>query len=162
MSIFHPWLPLLIFHRENSLILPTNNSPLSPALSATSPMKSTLPQKSGSQVWSLPHAYTNKTQAHSLSLHIHHYLSSPLWLPHFRVNNTTALTQQNADPKIKLQGPYWNPISGQVKFFIQCLAALDPLHYPTAQDVLHDPWLTTITTTNMQSQVDLSPTLRQS
>ena len=75
MFIFHPWLPLLIFHRENSLILPTSNSPLSPALSATSPPKSSkaLAQKSGSQVWLLPHVYTNKTQAHSLSLHIHHW-----------------------------------------------------------------------------------------
>ena len=44
--------PLLILHRENSLILPTSNLPLSLALSATSPPKpsKTLAQKSGSQV----------------------------------------------------------------------------------------------------------------
>jgi len=92
---------------------------------------------------------------------MHHHLTSLLWLYPFCVNNTTALAQQNADAKIEFQGPYWNPISGEVKFFIQRLAAFHPLHHPTAQDALHNPWLTTITTTNIQSHVDLSPTLRQ-
>ena len=67
---------------------------------------------SGGQVWSLPHAYTRGTQAHySLCA-----LSSSVLLcgyPPSRADNTTALAQQNTDPKIEFQSPYRNSISDQ-------------------------------------------------
>ena len=55
-----------------------------------------------------------------------------------------ALAQQNADPEIDFRRPYWNPISGEVKYFIRRFAAL---HRPTTQGVLRDPWHTTNTDT---------------
>ena len=76
----------------------------------------------------------------------------------FRADNTTALAQQIADSRIEFQSPYWDPVSDQAKSFIRHLAAVDPLHRPTAQEALRDPWLTSLTTA---FHVDLSPTLRQ-
>jgi len=67
---------------------------------------------------------------------------------HFRANNTVTLAQQNADH------------SGEAKYFIRHLAALNMLHRPTTQEVLCDPWLTT-NTTDAPSHIDLSYTLRK-
>ena len=95
-----------------------------------------------------------------ISLHSHHHLRPTLWIPPFRADNTTALTQQTADPKVEFQSPYWNPVSEQAKSFIRCLATVHLLHRPTAQEAL--PWLTPILiTADMPSHADLSPTLRQ-
>ena len=59
---------------QNSSILPTSNSHLSPTLLTSCPQSKKTPATenpwaSGAQVWSLPDAYKNKTQAHcSLSV----------------------------------------------------------------------------------------------
>jgi len=79
----------------------------------------------------------------SSCLHSDHHLNAPLRLLPFRAKNTTTLSQQNPDPKIEFQSPYWNPLSDQAISFIRRLAALDPLHRPTADEVLRDPWLAT-------------------
>ena len=165
-SVSHPFVPSSFFIEPNSSTPPTSNSPLSPALSATSLPKSLKtpgtqnPSTSGPQV-----TYTRARKRIRLiiSLHSHHHLRSPLWLPPFCADNTTTLAQQTADPKIEFQSPYWNLVSEQAKSFIRRLATVDPLHRPTAQEALHDPWLTPIPTTgtDMPSHVDLSPTLRQ-
>jgi len=42
-------------------------------------------------------------------------------IPHFRVDNPTALSQQNVGPKIE-------PVSDQVQLFIRRVATLDSLH----------------------------------
>jgi len=76
----------------------------------------------------------------------------------FRTDNTITLTQQNPDPKIEFQSLYWNLVSDQARSFIRRLAALNPLHRPTTDEALHNPWLAT---TNTPSHVDIAPTLRQ-
>ena len=82
--------------------------------------------------------------------------------PPFRADNTTTLAQQSADSKIEFQSPYRKPVSEQAKSFIRRLATVDLLHRPTAQEALHDPWLTPIPIgTDTPSHVDLSTTLRQ-
>ena len=82
-----------LFSEKNSSIRPTRNSSLLPVLSATSPPKSSktlatkTPSTSGSWVWSFPHAYTNKTQAHvSLSAYSLSLTFSPAAMPHFHVD----------------------------------------------------------------------------
>ena len=51
---------------------------------------------------------------------------------------------------------YRNPVYDQAKFFIRHLATLDPLHHPTAEEALRDPWLA-----STPSHADIAPTLRQ-
>ena len=116
----YPWSP---FTKQNSSTFPTSNSLPSPSLLATSLLQSSKTpatensSTSGWQVLSLPHAFTNKTQAHwSLCTAIIIYI---------RVDNATTLAQQNADSRTEFQSPNWNPVSNQTKFFIRCLPALD-------------------------------------
>ena len=141
------------FTVQNSSTRPTSSSSPSPAFLATSLSKSsktlaTEHPSSGPQVPLVSlHAQTDSSCPHS-----DHYLHAPLQLPLFCAHNTTAL----ADPKVEFHSPYWNPVSDKAESFIQRLAALDPLHRPTADEALCDPWLA-----NTPSHVDLSPTLRQ-
>ena len=89
------------------------------------------PCRSGAQVWSLPHANTNETQAHFfLCTAIITYVLPCGYSP-FCADNTMALAQQNADPEIEFQSPCLNFISDEAKSFIWRLAALDLLHCPT-------------------------------
>ena len=77
----------------------------------------------------------------ALYLHSYHHLRSPLLCshPHFVPMTSPHLSSKNVDPKTEFHSPYWSPISNQAKSFIRRLAALDPLHHPTA---LCDSWLT--------------------
>ena len=80
--------------------------------------------------------------------------------PSSRADNPTTLAQQNADSKTEFQSPYWNLVSDQAKSFVQRIIVLDYFHYRTAQEALRDPWyISTTTTTDLPSHVDLSSTL---
>ena len=151
----HPWSSWSSFHKAKFFCFPDEQLTSSPALLATSlPQSSeTLatenPSTSDWQVWSPPHAYTNKSQAHcSPSAQ---RSSSTFYLPS-RVDNV-IFSQQNADPKIEFQSAFWDPVSYQAKSSIRRLRSRSiPLSYR--------PWLipTTTTTTDPPTCLDL-PTL---
>ena len=85
-----------------------------------------------------------------LSLHRHRHLRSPL-------QPLSSCRQYHCprsafNPKIEFQSLYWTPISDHAKSFIRRLAALDPFHPPSVQEVFPSPWLTTITVTPFPSR----------
>jgi len=62
------------------------------------------------QVWSLPHAYTDKTQAHcSLSAQPSLPTSSSAPIPIYVPITPPPPSSRAPTPKIEFQGPYWNP-----------------------------------------------------
>ena len=60
--------------------------------------------------------------------------SSSTFYPSSHLGNAISLAQQNANPKIEFQSPFWGPVSDQAKSFIRRLPVLDLLHRPTAHD----------------------------
>ena len=83
----------------------------------------------------------------------HHHLHARLRLhPHF-----AQTTWPSPTPKLnsRVRTGTRFPIKPNPSF-IRRLAAVDPLHRPSADEALRDPWLA-----NTPSHVDLSPTLRQ-
>ena len=86
----------------------------------------------------------------------HHHLHAPLRLPPLSCRQHDHPRPASPDHKIEFQSPCWNLVSNQAKSFIRRLAALDQLHFPTADEALCDPWLA-----NTPSHVDITPTLRQ-
>ena len=142
---------------KNSSAFPTSNSPLSLALSATSPPKSLkiqameTPWISGGRVSSL----SGELQVHfSLCTAIVPLCGCP---PPVSVTTPQPSLSKSAIPKSSL--PYWSSVSDrdQAESFIRRLAALGPLHR-RASWALRDPWSTP---TDAPSHIDLSPTLRQ-
>lgn len=79
----------------------------------------------------------------------------------FRADNTKTLIQENTAAKIDFQARYWNKVSDQAKKFIRRLAAADPQDRPTAQEALHDPWMTLEGVEEGAEEHDLSVGLKE-
>jgi len=88
-------------------------------------------------------------------------VATPLFVPITPLPSPSKSLILESNSRVRTgKSPYWDPVSDQAKSFIRRLAAVNPLHRPTAQEALRDPWLTSPTTATA-FYADLSPTLRQ-